>query len=453
MKASGFKYSVLTGTLTLVTLILVLLPFHAFLTVWISTWVGNYTWLRLWKEFLTLIAAAGVLYLVLFDKKVRFHTMRRKLTWLILAYLGVQAVWVFFALQTDGVSGKAAAYGMLVNCRFLLFFLLAWALAIRTPRLERRWPKVLLWPAVIVVMFGLLQVFALPPDVMKHFGYGPDTITAVSTINSDADYQRYSSTLRGPNPLGAYLLLPISALIVLLVRFPRSWNWTKGLLLVGALAMLVFSFSRSAWLGALLSIMTIAVIAVGRRSWWRLRYVVAGALTLLIALVAVAGFALRDSDDFQNFVFHTEEGSSITVSSNDAHLTAIEEGVTDIVAHPIGHGPGTAGPASIYNTEQSGRISDNYYLQIGQETGIIGMVLFACILGAIAYLLYVRRQTPLALTLLAALVGISFINLLSHAWSDDTLAYIWWGLAGLAIGTPVQQAVGSQVASDEKATN
>jgi hypothetical protein len=25
--------------------------------------------------------------------------------------------------------------------------------------------------------------------------------------------------------------------------------------------------------------------------------------------------------------------------------------------------------------------------------------------------------------------------MLSHAWADDTLAYVWWGLAGIAMVT------------------
>jgi hypothetical protein len=47
--------------------------------------------------------------------------------------------------------------------------------------------------------------------------------------------------------------------------------------------------------------------------------------------------------------------------------------------------------------------------------------------------LWYRRSEILARFLLASLAGITFVNLLSHAWADDTLAYLWWGLAGLAI--------------------
>jgi hypothetical protein len=69
--------------------------------------------------------------------------------------------------------------------------------------------------------------------------------------------------------------------------------------------------------------------------------------------------------------------------------------------------------------------------------------MFLGITGTTGYLLWKRRSDPLALTLLASLVGICFVNLLSHAWTDDTLAYTWWGLAGIAIGTGVQSAENS----------
>jgi hypothetical protein len=48
------------------------------------------------------------------------------------------------------------------------------------------------------------------------------------------------------------------------------------------------------------------------------------------------------------------------------------------------------------------------------------------------------------LSLLASLIGISFVNLLSHAWADDTLAYLWWGLAGIAIGTGTKSESGKR---------
>lgn len=433
MKASRLKYGVLTATLTLVTIVMALLPFHAFLTVWLADNFGNYTAWRLWKEFLLIPSTAGLLYLLIFDRRVRQQMLSRKLFWLTNAYLTVQLVWAAIAYATGSVTPKAVLFGTLLNVRYLIFFLIAWAIAIRTDRLERRWPRLLLWPAAIVVGFGLLQVFVLPIDFLKHFGYGPETIKPFETINNNIHYIRYASTLRGANPLGAYLLLPISALTVLLVKYPRQWNWARGLLLVGSLAMLVFSFSRAAWIGAILSVSTI-FMATRTRQWWQ-RYTRPVLAMCLVAIFALSFGAARLQHDpnFQNYFFHTQTNSQIKHTSNDGHLSALKHGIQDVAREPLGRGPGTAGPASIYDKEPA-RLPENYFLQIGQETGWIGLGLLLTISGAIAYTLWLRRRLPLSLMLLASFVGITFVAFLSHAWTDDTLAYIWWGLAGLAIG-------------------
>jgi hypothetical protein len=43
------------------------------------------------------------------------------------------------------------------------------------------------------------------------------------------------------------------------------------------------------------------------------------------------------------------------------------------------------------------------------------------------------RADPLALGLFASFIGLTVVNLFMHAWTDDTLAYVWWGLAGIAM--------------------
>ncbi len=43
----------------------------------------------------------------------------------------------------------------------------------------------------------------------------------------------------------------------------------------------------------------------------------------------------------------------------------------------------------------------------------------------------------LARVLLASLAGLSVMAMLMHIWSDDTIAYLWFSLAGLALAQPV----------------
>lgn len=412
--------------------ILLLMPFHAFLSVWGSSLIGHYTALRLWKEALLAISILGVVYLLATDHKIRSHTLTRRLVWLIFAYMILNVVWGLLALNQHDVTAKALGYGLIINLRFLTFFLVTWALALRLGRLRAHWQWLVYWPALVVVVFGLLQILILPHDFLRHFGYGPATIPAVETINHNQHYVRIASTLRGANPLGAYLLIPISMLSVLLLKAER--NWRQGLFLVSCLVVLFFSYSRSAWVGAVLSIVVLLFLSRLSRQSQRIALLAAGALVLVSAVLVIT---LHRSGHYENLVLHTQTHSAVPTTSNQGHITALKMGLHDLRHQPLGDGPGTAGPASFYNHQQT-RLAENYFIQIGQETGWLGLLMFGLINAGVGALLYVRRTDPLARCLFASLVGLTFINLLSHAWSDDTLAYVWWGLAGIAMAPSIR---------------
>jgi uncharacterized membrane protein len=110
----------------------------------------------------------------------------------------------------------------------------------------------------------------------------------------------------------------------------------------------------------------------------------------------------------------------------------MRSGLSDALHQPLGRGPGTAGPASVYNNHPA-RIPENYFVQLAEEIGWLGLIVFLLIYWLAAKGLYFAKTNPLALGLLAALVGITFINFLSQAWTDNTLSYLWWGLAGIVL--------------------
>ncbi len=415
-------------------LILLLMPFHAFLSVWGSSLIGHYTALRLWKEALLAFSVVGVVYLLATDYKIRSHTLSRRLVWVVLSYMLLNLVWGLLAVIQHDVTAKALGYGLISNLRFLAFFLVTWAIALRLARLRAHWQWLVYWPAALVVAFGLLQILILPGDFLRHFGYGTATIPAYETINHNQHYIRIASTLRDANPLGAYLIIPISLLTVLLLGAKRSWR--QAIFLVSALVVLFFSFSRSAWVAAVLSILVLLIMSrLARRS----QAIALAAVGCLILTGVVLTIVFRHNMRFENFVFHTQTHSAVRTSSNQGHLMAMKDGLYGLARHPLGDGPGTAGPASFYNNHHT-RIAENYFIQVGQETGWLGLLLFGLINLGVGVLLYIRRSDPLALSLFASLIGLTFINLLSHAWTDDTLAYVWWGLAGIAMA-PVPEKV------------
>ena len=97
------------------------------------------------------------------------------------------------------------------------------------------------------------------------------------------------------------------------------------------------------------------------------------------------------------------------------------------------------GPASYYNDGQT-RIAENYFIQIGQETGWLGLLLFLLINAGVGALLYVRRADPLALSLFAALIGLTFINLALARVGRRHLGLRLVGLGWCSYGTPLTNA-------------
>jgi hypothetical protein len=417
-----------------VATILVLMPFHAFLTVWLNSGLGHYTALRLWKEFLLLLVGVGAVYLLCKSARLKSQLYRSWLWRLIGLFTLVTVAWGLVAYANGGVTLKAVLYGGLLDIRPFAILLIAWVAATYAPWLYQRWQKLVLWPAAGVIAIGLVQRFALPYDFMKHFGYNENTIWPYETIDHKTSYIRIRSTLRGANLLGGYLL------IILAVLGDLLFSWRRKILVAGALTAalvaLYASGSRGAWLGA--------VPAAGVLLWLRLAtpqarkrmvvLVIAGLLVLSGAVVV-----LRDNDYVQNTFFHTDENSTSSVSSNSAHINYSIDAAKEIVTEPLGRGPGTAGPAGVYNAGHPARIAENNFLQIGQETGWLGLGLFIAIYYLLAKAMWRRRQLPLAQILLASFVGLTVMALLMHIWTDDTIAYLWFGLAGILLAQPMRK--------------
>jgi hypothetical protein len=422
-----------------IAIILLLTPFHAFLTVWGASLVGHYTLLRLWKELLLVPLGFGALWLVWRDHRLRQEAVKSWLLRCMLAFALLQLLLGGVALAHHTVNHRALAEGLIIDVRLVSIFFVAWVAAAHVQALNQHWRKFVLIPAIIVVVFGLLQAVVLPANFLGHFGYGPHTITPYETVDQNAQFVRVQSTLRGANPLGAYLVLVLAAIGTLVTRkWQKSRKQFFSITALGLITVVVlyFSYSRSAYVGAFLALFVLIWVGVKRPC---LKRVVLATVVTLCVLVGGSVVLLRHDVGIEDTFFHSSQLSHSPQSSNQDRTSGLERGVRDILHNPLGSGPGTAGPASEQNS-QPARIAENFFIQIGQETGWLGLGLFLVINVLLFRGLWARRyeQDHLALTLLASLIGLSFVNVLSHAWADDTLAYVWWGLAGIALAPIIQ---------------
>jgi len=409
----------------LLAAIIVLLPAHALLTTWAGSNFGHLDAWRIWKEILLVLTIPPTLWLIWRAPELRKWLKQSWIARLFGLYITLHLLLGAWALTQNEVNPTAFIYSLIVNLRFIGFFLLCTVIVSQNDFLRRHWQKLLLLPAAAIIIFGLIQKFLLPYDFLRHFGYGKDTIVAYQTVDSNLDYRRIQSSLRGANPLGAYLVLIIPALGLSLQK-TRVWRWLGVL---GGLVVLFFSYSRSAWLGLVAAVASLRGVTL---KTFDSSYRTIIVILLLIALLTSGLLLTNKSDDAQRTIFHTSDESVASRSSNADRLASMEAGAKDIIHQPLGRGPGTAGPASFRN-DQPARISENYFLQIGQEVGVVGIVIFVAICVLVGRELWRHRSEQLASILLASLIGITFVNLLSHAWTDDTLSYLWWGLAGICL--------------------
>ena len=418
------------GTLLILGVILILMPFHAFLSTWGGTAIGPLELWKSWKELLLIVSVLLVIAWIISKPEVLKLICRDPLVITITAYVLLTLVLAGAFLEQNGRDATLA--GLAMNLRYLAVASLAYLL-FRFGRSSPRWIVRGAWCVLIVGVFvallGLLQVLILPNNALEAFGYNKDTtIAPVSTIDNDPDFLRAFATLRGPNDFGAFLILPILFTIANLRRFPK---WVSATTLTFLVVALLASGSRSALLGALVAVLIYVAIQNRARLSTRIIALVLGSVVLLgVGTV----YAATQSATLQRFVFKSSPGdSSLLEGSTANHLTAKIQGVERFVSNPLGCGPGCAGPASYYGDNP--KISENYLIQIGEETGYLGLTLFLCIVVLTANKLYVAaRMKQLSQVLLAALGGYAVIGMLLHVWTDDPLSITWWLLAGALIG-------------------
>ena len=417
------------------------MPLHVFLSTWLSTYTGGLDAWKAAKDILIVVLVPLLLWAAyrygLFKDRVF-----RNVIILGALYTAIHMAYVLFDGSDDTESAIIAS---VYNTRLLGFFLLGYVVSYLT-----KTRNVLKWMittgiivSTIVATFGVLQ-YVLPPDLLESFGYSTDRgVKALFFIDDKPEFPRVMSTLKDPNSFGAFLILPT----LLTTLFLYKKNTMKAYVvrtfrrefllyaLVVHVLALWLTFSRGALLSLMLAGSVMVLYALPRVRTRQLMYkFVIPAIVVLTVLGGAMGYALRDNDIFQNIVLHADE-STIEADPNEKRLQLYEEAIDGIVEEPIiGYGPGTAGLIAIRNPQAS-LLTENYYLQIAYEVGLVGLTMFISIITILSRRLHdlVKRE-PLAIVLIATLAAHLFYSLLIHLWSNEALAVQWWLLVGALLG-------------------
>lgn len=412
-----------------VYVLLAYMPFHIFIATWMGSSLGGIDAWKISKDILTIVLFVFTACLVLL--KVHRKEWRSYTTLIILAacYALLHIILYFINRST---SLEVAMLASTYNNRFIWVFLigLGAGLLARKPTDQKQLIRFVLIVSTAVCVLGLLQWF-LPSDVLTHFGY--DKAIGVKPsffINEDPAFPRVFATFRDPNSFGAYLIIPILILVQLIQKSRQKLLMSS--LLGLHLIVLYLSFSRAAWLGLIIGLCVLTLLLQRQKTLMALKRF----WPLLITLVIMGGgvvYGVRNTSTFRSIVLKADDKNASTeMDSDEYHLHFMKEGAKNVIDRPIGHGPGTAGIVSIHNGAE-GQLTENYYVQIAHEVGVVGLAVFVAIWVIVIQMLLREKLSPLSTALIASAAAYAVMAMVMHLWTNEAVAIGWWGLAGLTI--------------------
>lgn len=409
---------------------------HTPVTLWLGLQAPGFELLiKSWKE---LLMGLGLILLVILAVKQRTFSslLGDRLMQISLVYAGIHLLMMM--VFQNGLD--AAGAGLLIDLRYVLYFVLVYGFLRLFPDYRKLFAYALGIGALVIVGFALLQIFALPKDILANIGYSRQTISPYLTVDENHDYIRINSTLRGPNPLGAYIVIVIGLLAAVATKWklgPRGWAVIAiGLVMSGI--VLNSTYSRSSAIAAAVTFLVVVFVALSAK--WKKRAAVAVGVCGVIVVGTL--FAARDTLFVQNVILHNNPTTGADIDSNAGHAESLAYGIDRMIHQPLGAGVGSTGSASLLSDKPL--IIENQYLHIAHEVGWVGLLLFVWLFVAVMKGLWRRRASALALGVFGAGVGLAIIGILLPVWVDDTVSIIWWGLAGLAVAQPLIVKKGKQ---------
>jgi len=352
--------------------------------------------------------------------------VHRKGFFLVVLYTAVCAASVIFSshlkLSLTGFIGKTLEYSML--------FLIA-ADLVDQPQASRRALRALLAAGVLVVLYGLLQEWAL-----YTIGHGSETLDPIR--GKKLDFARMVGPYENPNDLATFLMvtgLISAAWLTERMRAGRTLLLRLALTLLLA-GCLLWTQSRGALLGFFFGLCFLGAVARGRKA---IHWGIAAAIVSITALFL--RFSRRQLFDMLTF---SDSGSR---ERAEMWTTAWRM----ILDRPIrGHGINTfMANYSRYapNSAQNPAYAHNCFLQITAETGLLGLAAFLLFLAGVGYFAWQALGVPEqelspedqpARILLVGLAA-AFLAFLVQSFLDTNLyalrqAVLFWTLAGMTLG-------------------
>ena len=253
--------------------------------------------------------------------------------------------------------------------------------------------------------------------------------------NAYATFYRVNSIFWDPSMYGRFLVLAILAVLtVLLFRTRRETavDLALGAAIVVMWVGLLFSFSQSSFVALILAVILAALLA------WRWRALVA--VGVLAAVMIPVGVASPQLESVRERLSGSPEATF--TSATGGRSTLVSEGLRIAGDHPVA-GVGIGGFSDAYAERVSRReanrnkASHTTPVTVAAETGIIGLALFAWLVGTGLFVAF-RGSTGAEIADRARLIaGLGLVAIFVHslfynAFFEDPMVWGFLGLTALA---------------------
>ncbi|PAV31298.1 hypothetical protein CIL05_01205 [Virgibacillus profundi] len=404
--------------------------------------------------------------IILFIALVKVVYMYRKnwkslfqFQWFELAYFGFILVGVISAL----ITGVSLTSIILQTRSFILLYVMFYIIkrinVTKQDLIKLGWTIVVL--TIIISIHGLIEKLSLR-SVLLPESWENMPLSATNRI-------RIYGLLGNPNSLALYMSFVFIIIMYLKNHVQKNKYLILNITLILAMGVFSLTFSRGTW-GAF-AITALLYIILTKN--WRFLKNLAISLVLGILLIAlpVSGITtLVENTDFGvgqrevqkeydqtdgNFsdrMRQTFDQSTIEGSMDSGRLFIIQKGFQVFKDHPIiGTGFGTFGDSStlsqgspIYETYDIGLdfYSDNQYIQIIVQTGIIGTILFAIFLLHMLYLTWKHgRGSNYGILVFCLLLGSYVICMVYNAWESDIFTLFYFSFLGYLVNEKFREKV------------
>ncbi|OGY45242.1 MAG: hypothetical protein A2731_01850 [Candidatus Buchananbacteria bacterium RIFCSPHIGHO2_01_FULL_39_8] len=370
-------------------LFIFLLPWQTRL-IWQDAYLNGFVW-----EYgrFSLYGTQLLLWLILFCylvwlftsrhlEKLNFQQVLRRLKnlsvftyWLIIVFILVSGLSLFWSLNTD-----LAYYRWFILVQAITMMAMVLMFDFKLEKIAVAWVAA----AAIQGVFGIWQFFAQFVPANKWFGLALHLPTVPGSIILQTNVERWLrayGALPHPNILGGFLVIAVMFLLYLsFIAQRRSQRIFVLVSLLSIIPALFFTFSRSAWIAIIVSLIVLGFWLFKRREHlWNQTFLKMFLLTCL--MVIILGFNLRGP-----LLTRLTGDQDLEVASIYLRMAFTEQAFKLIQDNPwggVGIGNYTLGVYQKINGSWPGYYYQpvhNIYLLVLAETGILGAIIFYSII-------------------------------------------------------------------------